>query len=47
MNSLTEDQVIDRDDDGDVDVNGHLAMGLFVGVLLVIVMVIYALANAA
>lgn len=34
-------------DDGDVDAKGHLAMGLFVGVMLVLVVVIYALASAA
>lgn len=33
--------------EGDVDASGHLATGLFVGVIAVILMLIYALAMAS
>lgn len=32
---------------GDVDVNGNLATGLFVGVIVVLLVIIYAYASAA
>lgn len=41
------DEGIDRPQDIDADVNGHLALGLFVGVILALLIVIYAFAMAA
>lgn len=32
---------------GDVDINGHLATAMFIGVIVLVLMCIYALATAA
>ena len=42
----TEQHKIQMDED-DVDSNGHLATALFIGVLVLLMVLIYAMANAA
>lgn len=45
--SMIREPVPEIRDDVDADYSGHLAMGLFVGVILVLLVVIYAFASAA
>ena len=47
---MTDDRnevIVEQQPVGDVDINGHLATAMFIGVIVLILVCIYALATAA
>lgn len=44
---MHNDPILPREQPGDVDINGYLATALFVGVIVLLMILIFALASAA